>query len=308
MRSLAGALVVAACASISASSDAPPLREQIWTQHSTDLAHALTHGPGECLAHRENATEQQSIEIGRALFRSPGLLGGPAARTGLSCNACHTNGRINAHFFLPELTNRAGAADVTSEWSSKVRGDSVMNPRDIPDLAGVGERPTLGRLHDPSLVHFVDSAITEEFQGERPPRQAFEGVIAYLRALDTRACRAGETPVTLTHAADDVRRALAAARNADAPTARAVLLAAQDAVARVVERLPARDFPSERSDLETLARELGAARNAGAQVNPALEALTPGWTARFDAVIARIARRERSTYFNEAVMRRDLAR
>ena len=120
-----------------AAATAPPvlLREQAWTASSSDLAHHLTHRPRECAQSRTSETE-----IGRALFRAPVLFGGPTARLGLSCQSCHSSGRVNAQFFLPELTDRAGAADVTSEWASHVRGDGIVNPVDIPDLAGVAER------------------------------------------------------------------------------------------------------------------------------------------------------------------------
>jgi hypothetical protein len=280
----------------------PLLREQAWTAHSDMLAYDLTHAPGECLAAR---TAQS--EIGRALFRSPALFGGPAARVGLSCQACHANGRANARFLLPELTDRAGAADVTSEWGSRVRGDGVMNPVAIPDLAGVGRRSALGHARDPSLEHFVRSVIVDEFQGVEPPAQAFEGVVAYLRALDADACPAGPAPVTLAGAADDVRRALDAAENADAPTARLVLLAAQDAMGRIAERLPARRFGLERRRLESLSRELGAMRRAE-DVGAALATALPGWRPRFDAVATRIGQRESRTYFNEAALRAALGR
>src|SRR5262249_41448150 len=121
------------------------------------------------------------------------------------------------------------------------------------------------------------------------------------------ACFARETPETLQSAADDVRRAFAAAQTADAPTARLVLYATQDAVGRVVERLPVQSFAPERRELETLSRELGAVRDQGPQVLPALKALQQGWIARFDAVIARIAPREAQTYFNETQVRRLIA-
>lgn len=254
----------------------------------------MTHAPGECLAHTNPQTE-----IGRALFRTPVLLGGPAARAGLSCNSCHIDGRVNAHFLLPELTDRAGAADVTSEWASKVRGDGVMNPRDIPDLAGVSSRASFGHLHEPSLDAFVHSVIVEEFQGAPPPQQAFDALIAYLGALDADTCPATPAPVTLAHAADDVRRALAAARSGDAPTASLLLYAAQDGMGRIVERLPPAAFARDRGRLETLARELGAFRQAP-DIPAALA--QAAWSARFDAAIARIARRESQTYFNETTL------
>ncbi|MGE0742822.1 MAG: hypothetical protein AB7O98_15900 [Hyphomonadaceae bacterium] len=275
------------------------LREQVWTADSATLARDLIGAPGECLA-----TLTPEIEAGRALFRSPVLLGGPAARAGLSCHACHENGRVNAHFLLPELTDRAGAADVTSEWSSRVRGDGRLNPLDIPDLAGVAQRTVLGRDRDPSLEHFVHGVIVEEFQGPEPPDAALRSLIAYLRALDSGACIEG-APVTLSSAADDVRRAVAAAEAMeDAATASLVLASAQDAIGRIAERLPARRFARERSTLAQLSRDLTGMRGD----REALAAAAPGWRARFDAAIARIAPREHRTYFNEAMLRAALAR
>jgi hypothetical protein len=296
-------LLLPAALLLAAASDAPLLlREQAWTAPSEALARDLTQAPGECLAARS-----VEIEIGRALFRSPALLGGPAARAGLSCNACHADGRANARFLLPELTNRPGAADVTSAWSSRVRGDGVMNPVDIPDLAGVAARAAFGQAREPSLEAFVRGVIEEEFQGEAPPAQALDGVIAYLRALDATACPEGAAPVTLQTAADDVRRAVAAAEGADAATARLVLLAAQDAIGRIVERLPERRFARERTRFEALARELGALRGVD-DAHAAMTTALPGWRARFDAVAARVAQRKRLTYFNEATLRAALAR
>lgn len=276
----------------------PPvfLREQAWTLPGEDAAHDLTHAPRECLARSSPA-----VEIGRALFRSPAFLGGPAARLGLSCNACHTNGRANAHFFLPELTDRPGAADVTSEWASHVRGDGVMNPVDIPDLAGVSSRATHGQVRDASLEHFVRSVIIEEFQGTPPTEQGFAGLIAYLRALDPSSCKPGPAAVTLASAANDVRRALSAAESADAATASMLVLAAQDSVARIAERLPRRSFARQRRLLESLSRELGAMR-AG-DVPTALETSLPGWLARFDAIVEQTERHHARTYFDEAALR-----
>lgn len=276
------------------------LREQAWTAPGPTLAHDLTHVPGECLAERTPQTE-----IGRALFRTPVLLGGPAARAGISCHACHSNARTNANFLLPELTDRPGHADVTSEWSSHARGDGVLNPQPIPDLVDVSERAAFGQNHTPSLETFVESVIVEEFQGHPPPPQAFEGMIAYLRALRSDACPAGEARVTLESAADDVRRAVTAAEGAGPDTARLLLLAAQDGIGRIVERLPAATFSAERSGFEALARELGALRNAE-DLHAAMTTGLPGWRARFDAALSRTARRETRTYFNEATLGRAL--
>ncbi len=294
-------LALAAAFVLGAAAPSAPilLREQAWTPAGERQAYDMTHAPHEC------AARTQASEIGRALFRSPQLLGGPAARAGLSCNACHSNGRVNARFLLPELTHRAGAADVTSEWASKTRGDGVANPVDIPDLAGVGSRSAFGHARDPSLERFVRSVIVEEFQGHEPTAQGFDGLIAYLRANG--ACAAVAAPITLTHAADDVRRAITVAESADVETASLVLLAAQDAIGRIVERLPARRFRRERQSFETLSRELGALRNAE-DVSAAMATGLPGWRARFDGAVLRLARREQQTYFNQQTLARALER
>lgn len=295
-RTLRLGLIAAALLVCAAAGPATPLllREQAWTAPGPTLPYDLTHAQGECLAR-----EGLEIEIGRALFRSPHLLGGPAARAGLSCHACHSNGGMNTRFLLPELTDRAGHADVTSEWASATRGDGVSNPLAIPDLAGASGHAAFGRNAEPSLEVFVRGVIEDEFQGAAPTDQSFAALIAYLRALRLSACPAGDTPITLASAADDVRRAVAAALGADAETAPHLLLAGQDAIGRIVERLPAARFARERRRLETLARELGAMRADAAH---ALASAAPGWRARFDAEIARLAPREAQTYFNEATL------
>lgn len=271
------------------------LREQAWTAPGERMAHAMTHHPSECLAERTPSTE-----IGRALFRSPVLLGGPAARAGISCHACHSNGGMNTSFLLTELTDRAGHADVTSEWASRTLGDGVANPIAIPDLAGAAGKSAFGTREVPTLAEFTRNVIEQEFQGEQAPPQAFEGLLAYMRALRLRSCPAEYlNAVTLASAADDVRRAIAASREAGAPTRSLLLLAAQDAMGRIVERLPERSFARDRRRLETLSRDLGAARNTD---DPIAALATTAWSTRFDAAIARVAPREQRTYFNEATL------
>lgn len=289
------ALLLPAALLLAAAGDASPLllREQAWTAEARAQADAVMAAPGECLARR---TPQ--IEAGRALFRNPLLLGGPAARAGLSCDACHSNGRVNAAFLLPELTDRAGAADVTSEWSSRVRGDGVMNPVAIPDLVGAGARAHFGQAREPSLERFVRNVVVEEFQGGEPAQATVAAIAAYLRALDARACPAKPQAVSLRAYAEDVRRALAAAAAADAATAGLVVAAAQDRMGRIAERLPRSGFAAERRTLAALSAELTPLRADSA----AFAASLPGWRVRFDAAIARLEARERDTYFNGAVL------
>jgi hypothetical protein len=187
----------------------------------------------------------------------------------------------------------------------------VLNPRTIPDLHGVARRTRLGAAGETSLERFVRGVIVDEFQGAAPPAAAFAGLLAYLRALDPEACPPGaaERPVTLASAAEDVRRALRAAlaQRADPATQSLALGATQTAIGRVAERLPAARFGEERRALQALAGDLAAARNAGAGQARVLDAVAPGWLARFDAAIARVSRRARLTYFNEETLAAALA-
>jgi hypothetical protein len=272
-----------------AAAPAPLLREEVWLAPGA----SLTTAPAECLAH----TNPQ-VEAGRALFRAPVLFGGPAARVGLSCEACHAGGGANAHFFLPELTDRPGAADVTSAWASKLRGDGVHNPAHIPDLMGVDAKRGFGPARTQTLEAFIGGVIVEEFQGPPPPPGAVESLAAYLRARAPQACE-GPRPMTLAMAAQDVRRALEAAQG---DLTSLLLYAAQDNVARIVERLPEAQFAGERRDFTLLAAELGALRGARAQAG--WQEARAGWMARFDALVRRTARRERATYFHAATLER----
>jgi hypothetical protein len=88
-----------------------PLRDARWLA-APDLAADLTHQPAECRSPSLDAGLRRSEEIGRIAFRAPLLLGGQAARAGLSCATCHRNGRTNPHFHFPGLSGDAGTADV----------------------------------------------------------------------------------------------------------------------------------------------------------------------------------------------------
>jgi hypothetical protein len=296
LRRLGAALGACALTAAAGPASPPALRDLIWTDPSAERALALTHHPSGCLARRDEA-----VEAGRALFMSRTLLGGPAARIGLSCASCHVNGRDNPHFLLLELTDRAGFADVTSGWSSTVRDDGVANPVRIPDLADVASRASFGAQREPSLEAFVESVIVDEFQGAPPSPRVRAALLAYLGAIRTEACGDAEA-VTMAALADDARRAFAAAGASDDAALRdLLLLATQDALARIVERLPARAFARERAGLELIARETGALRGV------AFDAATmTAWRARFDALARRLERRERRTYANARTLARAL--
>ncbi|HEY6662298.1 MAG TPA: hypothetical protein VIZ66_05180, partial [Sphingomicrobium sp.] len=162
-----------------------PIREARWLQ-SPDLVADLTTLPPECLAWPGNAAQRRSVAIGRTLFRSPLLLGGQAARAGLSCASCHRNGRANPHFHFPGISGDPGTADVTASIMSEHRGDGMFNPKPIPDLGGDPSR--LKVKSTPKLRGFVHGLITQEFDGPEPSPAALDSVVAYVRALGPAAC------------------------------------------------------------------------------------------------------------------------
>ena len=121
-----------------------PIKESRWLAPD-GLFEGLTRQPTECFKPPKTASERRSAAIGRAAFRAPLLLGGQAARVGLSCSSCHRNGRGNSEFTFPAISGHPGTADVTSSLMSKRRGDGAFNPKAIPDLAGVPSKLKISR-------------------------------------------------------------------------------------------------------------------------------------------------------------------
>ena len=122
-----------------------PLRAAKWLSPKDAVA-ALVEQPSECFALPADPEFAWQAEVGRAVFRSPVLLGGQAAKAGVSCDTCHKNGRRNAELVFPGLSGDPGTADVTSSLMSTHRGDGVFNPRPIPDLAGPPDKLVSRRL------------------------------------------------------------------------------------------------------------------------------------------------------------------
>lgn len=258
---------LAAAAQLGAAAPATAdLSEARWLAPDTDVLAFLTEAPGECLPATLRTSAAAQVEAGRALFRSPLIFGGPAARYGLSCNACHRDGRSNPRFFLDGLSGEPGTADVTSALFSASREDGVFNPRPIPDLVGADAKERLGSpgsFHD--LEAFIDAAVAEEFQGDVEP-SLVAALAAYVRALDPAAC-SGPGSIGLATALADFGGALDAAAwalaQADRALADALFLAALQDLRRIAERYGALPAPSSR--IHAMAADLTAARRAAAR-------------------------------------------
>lgn len=189
------------------------LRAERWLAPGADRVAFLTRQPAECLALPADPQARLSVEIGRAAFRSPTLLGGQAARSGVACETCHRNGRANPAFHFPGVSGPPGTADVTSSLFSTHRGDDVFNPKPIPDLGG----PKAGLRIDQdrkaaALEPFIHGLVTQEFDGPEPPVSVLKGLADYVRAMSPAACpKALDTSIRPADLVADARRALDAA-------------------------------------------------------------------------------------------------
>lgn len=223
-----------------AAAPALPIKEAQWIDPPARLE-ALTRQPRECLALPNHAGTRAQVAVGRALFRTPLLLGGQAARAGLSCASCHANGRGNPHFRFPGISGPPGTADITASLFSSHRGDGKDNPVPIPDLAI--DLPKISRdPADPALRAFIRGLIVEEFDGLEPPPAALDGLTAYVRALRKDACPAQPSePRTLEGELGESALAVFAAEQmiaaGDTATARLLLAAARSSLGRADERL-----------------------------------------------------------------------
>ena len=282
-----------------------PIRDSRWLQ-SPDILTDLTRQPAECLAWPADERLRKSAEIGRALFRSPLLLGGQAARAGLSCSSCHRNGRTNPHFHFPGISGDPGTADVTASLMSEKRGDGIFNPKPIPDLAGDPSKLKISR--DPAkddLRHFIHGLIVEEFSGREPPPAALTAVADYVRALSPNACPpAGSIEIRLADMLSLVDSAVELAKQTyeagDPATARALLAAARSTLGSIDERYQTRGAESARHDLREASEVLFQLQEAPSA--PQWAAWKRVWPSRERAIRAM----ERRSLFNAAVLKRQL--
>lgn len=250
------ALLIAPLALTGAAADLP-LSEARWVAPG-QITVALTRQPVECLAVPADPTTAKQIAIGRAAFRTPMLLGGQAARAGLSCASCHRNGRDNQDFFLTGLSDAPGTADVTSSLMSKLRGDAQFNPKPITDLAASAATQKISRdAKSGDLERFITGQIVEEFDGHAPSPRVLAGLAAYVRAIRPDACPpAIDEPVTARALLDDIEAATDAARDTDAATARLMLSSARWALGRIDERYATPELDAVRVKLRAADRGL----------------------------------------------------
>jgi hypothetical protein len=292
------ALLIALLALTGAAAD-QPIREARWVAPGR-LITALTRQPVECLAVPANPATARSVAIGRAAFHAPMLLGGQAARAGLSCASCHRNGRGNRDFFLTGLSGAAGTADVTSSLMSKSRGDGLFNPKPIPDLAGPAT--TLKISRNPAtdaLERFITGLIVEEFDGHAPPPPVLAGLAAYVRAIRPEACKQSrDEPVTVGVLLDGAMAAAKAARDTDVGTARLMLSSARWSLGKIDERYAAADLDAVRAQIRAADRGLAKIQESIDVDATAIPRQIDDWQRMFALLRPEIERASSRSLFN----------
>ena len=297
----AGALTLGALA---ATAD-PPLRAQRWLAAGADAARILTSTPGECLERPADPQAALAVEVGRAAFRTPVLLGGQAARAGLSCEACHRSGRDNPQFSFPGISGAPGTADVTSSLFSSHRGDGVDDPRRIPDLSEPKARLKVDQASDTrALETFIHGLVVEEFNGPEPAPRIIAGLAAYVRALDPAACPArAEAPITTRLYLDDARSAVRAAEalaaQGETSSAALMIAAARARLGLIDERFAGPGLTGERARLRAADAAL-AASVARLRAGRPVQAELAAWRDRSAEMERVLVRREAASLFNPA--------
>jgi hypothetical protein len=289
---------------LAAAADVPdlPIREARWLAPG-QLYDGLTRQPAECFALPKNPSNRSTAMIGRAAFRAPLLLGGQAARAGLSCASCHRNGRGNPHFTFPSLSGHPGTADVTSSLMSKKRGDATFNPKAIPDLAAPS--PEISR--DPrrlELRNFIRGLIVEEFDGPEPPAEVLDGLTAYVRSLSPAACRGpAMVDIRLDGMLADVDAAMRSARHTSYPATAGVMVgAARSTLGSIDERFQAPGLEGSRALLRAADDQLRAIQ----QSLPRAEAGFRQWERDWPRRKTELRKEERRSLFSPLVLRRRL--
>lgn len=140
-----------------------------WLPPGSRIETTLAEYPARAvISEQRGGTPGYLARLGELVFRSPLALGRDAARRGISCEACHTNGAANTSFTVPGASDQPGNIDLTHSEFHFREDDGSFNPVNIPSLRGV--RWTAPYGHDgrfPTLRAFSHNVITREFGG--PP-------------------------------------------------------------------------------------------------------------------------------------------
>lgn len=178
------AFLLVAYSTVSVASERRSPLELSWFNDVNSKVEALTTRPTECV----KPVDDIRFKLGRVAFNSPRLLGGQAGRMGLSCASCHPSARANTQFFIKQISDQVGYADISHHFLSSRGGDGVFNPKPIPDLAEIESlrfKDRNGRPFEALLTQLIEI----EFDGQRPASDVFDALKLYLSQNSIEHCR-----------------------------------------------------------------------------------------------------------------------
>jgi hypothetical protein len=298
-----GGVLAAAALLAAAGPDLSVIHAARWLAPGADGPRALGSIATECLGKPANAEASYWVEVGRAAFKSPLLLGGQAARAGLACDSCHQNGRNNPDFFFPGVSGAPGTATRAALLSSHP-ADGIDHPKPIPNLSGpkselkVNQDPTTAALEP-----FVHGLVTGEFDGAEPPPAVIKGLAAYVRALAPDACPVeAREPLTAAVYIDNSRRSarasLGALSRGDRETAAFLAETARSPLGLIYERYDQPDADASRAALHAADLELAAAAQAVRARDPHARDRLVAWLAESRAWAKTVEAEEPGSLFN----------
>ncbi|MEP2101798.1 MAG: hypothetical protein ABJP02_09840 [Parasphingorhabdus sp.] len=243
------------CAAVAHAADRSLIEAMAWLDPAQHFVALTTEPPLHA------AVQDQQMLAGEALFHTPILLGGQAAKAGLSCASCHENGRDNPAFLFPNVSGEPGTADVTSSFFSSHRGNAIFDPVKIPDLTVPGK---VSRAADSQeLEKFIRDLIVEEFNGQEPTPSVLAALAHYVRSL-TAAPASTRVALTVENQLVAVDQAVLAAKEAresdDLKLSHLLLASARHRLGLIHERYAGKSLTKQRSAIISASRRLGELR------------------------------------------------
>ncbi|QJB69464.1 hypothetical protein [Parasphingorhabdus halotolerans] len=252
-------IAVSLASAVAFAADAPLLRAVTWLENEPS-AQLEALGKKVVVAPRTAAETDTRWAVGRAIFQTPILLGGQAAKAGISCESCHSGGTANPHFRFPGMSSAPGTADVTHSFFSKLRGNSTFDPVPIPDLTKTGKVSHEGQ----ALEEFIRGLIVEEFGGLEPDGATLDALAFYVRGLrdaEKRPSKMLTVDEPLSNINSAVSLGKSAARAGQFGAAKLLLASARHQLGLIHERYAGSRLARHRKALSDAAQSLGQIQN-----------------------------------------------
>lgn len=247
------------------------------------------------------------FSAGESLFHTPTLLGGQAAKVGISCASCHTSGRTNVYFQFPGVSGAPGTADVTHSFFSSYRGNATLDPVPIPDLTKSGKIS-----HDPEspeLEEFVRDLIVEEFDGVEPGQRVLEAISFYIRSLAAPADEKGQmqiAPLTLAMHLDRAEEAFETAvaywQDGDRNMAALLFAGARQQLRLMHERFDSDELRKEQRTIRKLGQKLGVIQRTTLSSKQLPHASLKKWANEFSSARDRLDASADESLYNPEIL------